>query len=162
MRTDHAVLTWLRRTPDPIGQQARWLEVVEGFTFTVQHRPGRLHSNADAMSRRPCRQCGVCGGVNITRIVRLSRTDDHGVIWSNEDNAQRQEDDSDMRLIYLAEKLGDEVPAWRDVVGESREVKIYWKLWSQLEMRDGMLVYRYSSDKWPKDELRILLPACYR
>ena len=42
------------------------------------------------------------------------------------------------------------------------EVKIYWTLWSQLEMRDNVLVYCYSSDKWPKEELRILLPACYR
>jgi hypothetical protein len=25
VRTDHAALSWLRRTPDPIGQQARWL-----------------------------------------------------------------------------------------------------------------------------------------
>ena len=25
IRTDHAALTWLKKTPDPIGQQARWL-----------------------------------------------------------------------------------------------------------------------------------------
>ena len=38
VRTDHAALTWLRKTPDPIGQQARWLEVLEEFNFTVEHR----------------------------------------------------------------------------------------------------------------------------
>ena len=54
VRTDHAALTWLRRTPDPIGQQARWLEVMEEFNFIVEHRPGARHSNADAVSRRPC------------------------------------------------------------------------------------------------------------
>ena len=32
IRTDHAPLTLLRRTPDPIGQQARWLEIMEEFT----------------------------------------------------------------------------------------------------------------------------------
>ena len=26
VRTDHAALIWLQKTPDPIGQQARWLE----------------------------------------------------------------------------------------------------------------------------------------
>ena len=54
VRTDHAPLTWLRRTPDPIGQQARWLEVMEEFDFEVEHRPGTKHANADALSRRPC------------------------------------------------------------------------------------------------------------
>jgi len=54
VRTDHAALSWLRRTPDPIGQQARWLEQMEEFNFVVEHRPGVRHGNADALSRRPC------------------------------------------------------------------------------------------------------------
>ena len=56
VRTDHSALTWLRRTPDPIGQQARWLEQLEEFDFTVEHRPGSRHGNADGLSRRPCVQ----------------------------------------------------------------------------------------------------------
>ena len=52
VRTDHAALQWLRRTPEPIGQQARWLEILEEFDFSVQHRAGTLHGNADALSRR--------------------------------------------------------------------------------------------------------------
>jgi len=54
VRTDHSALTWLKRTPDPIGQQARWLEIMEEFDFTVEHRSGSRHANADALSRRPC------------------------------------------------------------------------------------------------------------
>ena len=38
VRTDHSALTWLKRTPDPIGQQARWLEIMEEFHFTIEHR----------------------------------------------------------------------------------------------------------------------------
>ena len=59
IRTDHAALTWLKRTPDPIGQQARWLEQMEEFDFSIEHRPGTRHGNADALSRRPCpkREC---------------------------------------------------------------------------------------------------------
>jgi len=59
VRTDHAALTWLRRTPDPIGQQARWLEQMEEYDFVVEHRAGSSHSNADSLSRRPCakKQC---------------------------------------------------------------------------------------------------------
>ena len=52
--TDHAALTFLMRTPEPIGQQGRWLDLIGEFNFTIQHRPGRVHSNSDALSRRPC------------------------------------------------------------------------------------------------------------
>ena len=54
IRTDHAALTWLRHTPEPVGQQARWLEIMEEFDFEVEYRPGLKHNNADALSRRPC------------------------------------------------------------------------------------------------------------
>jgi len=51
IRTDHAALQWLRQTPEPIGQQARWLEILEEFDLRVQHRPGTQHVNADSLSR---------------------------------------------------------------------------------------------------------------
>jgi len=54
IRTDHAPLTWLRQTPEPVGQQARWLEIMEEYSFQVEHRPGSRHGNADGLSRRPC------------------------------------------------------------------------------------------------------------
>src|SRR5260221_14351271 len=57
LRTDHSALRWLKLTPEPIGQQARWLEKLEEFNFRIEHRPGRKHCNADALSRRPCKQC---------------------------------------------------------------------------------------------------------
>ena len=53
IRTDHAALQWLQKTPDPVGQQARWLNALSEYDFEIQHRPGKSHGNADAMSRRP-------------------------------------------------------------------------------------------------------------
>jgi len=61
VKTDHSALQWLRTRPEPIGPQARWCEVLEEFDFQIVHRAGRLHGNADAMSRRLCRQCGNDG-----------------------------------------------------------------------------------------------------
>ena len=54
IRTDHAALTYLMRTPEPIGQQGRWLDLLSEFNFVIKHRPGRVHGNSDALSRRPC------------------------------------------------------------------------------------------------------------
>ena len=54
IRTDHAALSWLKKTPQPIGQNARWLELLGEFDFIIKHRQGRSHGNADALSRHPC------------------------------------------------------------------------------------------------------------
>jgi len=53
IRTDHAALSWLRRTAKPMPQLARWLTYIEQFDYEVLHRPGVRHGNTDALSRRP-------------------------------------------------------------------------------------------------------------
>ena len=53
LRTDHAALTSLLRTPEPVGQQARWLDLIGEYRFKIVHRPGSQHRNSDALSRRP-------------------------------------------------------------------------------------------------------------
>jgi len=53
IRVDHAALTWLRRTAEPLPQLARWLTFIECFDYQVVHRSGKKHSNADTLSRRP-------------------------------------------------------------------------------------------------------------
>ena len=58
IRTDHGALKYLLNFKDPQGQMARWLQVLDTYTFDIEHRAGRKHNNADAMSRGPCKQCG--------------------------------------------------------------------------------------------------------
>ena len=36
---------------------ARWIETLAELDYTVQHRPGRSHSNADGLSLPFCKQC---------------------------------------------------------------------------------------------------------
>ena len=54
VRTDHGALTWVQNFRSPEGQLARCLEILQEYRFTIIHRPGRKHSNADALSRLPC------------------------------------------------------------------------------------------------------------
>ena len=57
IRTDHAALTWLVSMSTTDRSLARWATFVSGYNYTCEHRPGRLHVNADALSRvkyRPC------------------------------------------------------------------------------------------------------------
>ena len=57
LRTDNSAVSWLRQLKNPTGQVARWIQEIETYDLEVQHRPGLKHTNADALSRRPCRVC---------------------------------------------------------------------------------------------------------
>lgn len=48
--TDHKALTWLH-SMEPKGRLARWIMDLQEFQFTTEHKPGRQHTNADALSR---------------------------------------------------------------------------------------------------------------
>ena len=50
LRTDHVVIKWLKHFKKPTCQLARLLERLSAYDFIVQHRPGRKHLNADALS----------------------------------------------------------------------------------------------------------------
>jgi len=65
--TDHAALTFLKKTPEPIGQQGRWLDLLSEYEIDIEHRPGRVHSNSDTLSRRPC-ECS--GGKDCQQCLR--------------------------------------------------------------------------------------------
>ncbi len=54
IRTDHAALQWLMFFKEPEGQLARWLQEQQSYNFTVMHRAGSSHANADALSHCPC------------------------------------------------------------------------------------------------------------
>jgi len=50
LRTDHHSLKWLKTFKQPEGILARWLETLAEYDYVIEHRPGCLHSNADAVS----------------------------------------------------------------------------------------------------------------
>ena len=54
IRTDHSALRWIMSFRDPVDQMARWLEIMAQFDFKIEHRAGKKHGNADALSRVPC------------------------------------------------------------------------------------------------------------
>jgi len=85
VRTDHAALTHLMRTPEPIGQQGRWLDFLAEFELDIQHRAGKKHSNSDALSRRPCERTAA---EDCPQCVRGTTTDTaHSVRQSDTSNA---------------------------------------------------------------------------
>ena len=55
LRTDHSSLRWLLNYRDVDGMLARWLVKLQEYDMAIEHRPGRLHGNADGLSR--CHKC---------------------------------------------------------------------------------------------------------
>ena len=51
--TDHDTIRWLRTAKDPKGKLARWVIALEAYRYKVVHKQGKLHTNADALSRNP-------------------------------------------------------------------------------------------------------------
>lgn len=57
LRTDNSAVSWMRSLKNPTGQVARWLQQLATYNLQVIHRAGKRHTNADALSRNPCRAC---------------------------------------------------------------------------------------------------------
>ena len=53
LRTDHMALKYINSMEAPAGMIQRWLHLLSQYTFTVIHRAGKAHQNADALSRAP-------------------------------------------------------------------------------------------------------------
>ena len=60
VRTDNTAVAWAKWLKRPVGQMARWLQVLGTYDLHEVHRPGHIHWNADALSRRPQTPCSQC------------------------------------------------------------------------------------------------------
>ena len=124
VRSDHAALTYLRRAKEPVGQQARWLDFVEQFDITVQHRSGSANRAADALSRRPCEvsgPCKQCSRGKVSTVAQLAvEEDDWEAAIPREPNCAgvttRQQARERLRREQAADPLldGGQVPAAPD------------------------------------------------
>ena len=63
LRTDHASLLWLLARSQPSDQICRWIEILNTFEYTPEHRPGVKHGNADGLSRSACTKCKQCNHI---------------------------------------------------------------------------------------------------
>lgn len=144
VRTDHSALQWLRKTPEPIGQQGRWLEILEEYNFEIQHRPGSKHNNADGLSRRPCRQCGQCKPAqddgNLTnRAVHVNPVTPACADWTPAALAQTQAVDEDIGRIYHLKKTLNELSDPKTLIAEDPNTKIYCTHWDRLSLKKDVM-----------------------
>ena len=135
LRSDHAALQWLRRTPQLIGQQARWLSIVEEYDFEILHRPGTAHNNADAMSRIASRVYAIREAV-LRPVAAPNLPRD----WDRSSIVREQQDDSDLQWIIRWKAEQEQEPSVDEVRPKSAVVKTLVAQWPQLRVIDGLLV----------------------
>ena len=163
LRTDHSALQWLLSFRQPEGQVARWLEALQGYNFTVEHRPGLKHANADALSRRPCLNtgCGHCEKREATewlhqesvpdttsnqenttlpvRAVTLDASNIATITESPEELRQAQRNDETLRPVIQWLETSANRPSWEEVAPGGEYTKAYWAQWDSLRLVDGVL-----------------------
>jgi len=163
IRTDHSALQSLRRTPEPIGQQARWQAFIEQFDFEIRHRPGTRHLNADALSRRPIIEAeGEEGDIQMLRTVTSSDLQTSGrqeQASAGESMADLQLQDSDIGPILRLRLQQTNQPRPEEVLTESEAVKILWGQWHCLVVKDGVLYRRLYAKNGRPPSLQLVVPT---
>ena len=133
IRTDHSALTWLQNFKQPEGQLARWLEKLQEFQFTIVHRPGRAHANADALSRQPVRHCSkMCSPHVVNSVTNL-------VMGYSRDELQQAQVEDKVIGKLLQVKQADCRPSVAYSTGETLEYRRLLQQWNQLLIQDGLL-----------------------
>jgi transposase InsO family protein len=158
VRTDHSSLQWLLRFKNPEDQLARWFEMLGTYNFTIQFRPGRLHGNADGLSRIPCGPCTSCerkedkDRAGYLRAMHQplpprqsaqppgptpSSTWIQGISMAELQEAQGK--DSDLAELVALKVHNQPRPQRDEVLAKSSEYKHYWQQWERLVVNNGIL-----------------------
>jgi len=156
LRTDYHSLKWLQTFKRPEGILARWVETMAEFDFVIEHRPGRLHSNVDGVSRPFCKQC-LDKPTKVKWIDELERADELtellGVRWvvvtpelSPQEVREFQTEDQDLGPLF--DWLTDEqTPSANILRQHSLETMNRWGQCPAVHLSDGLLVRKlYDSD----------------
>ncbi|CAK1602413.1 unnamed protein product [Parnassius mnemosyne] len=160
LRTDHAALKWLLQFKNPKGQVARWIELLQEYDFFIEHRSGKSHGIADALSRRlcpeDCKHCARQEGKEVVS-VRILRKDQLSNEWK--DSLQHaQQEDSDIKPILEWMKASAPKPKWSDVSAMSSTTKSYWAQWDSLLIQDGVLCRKWENGRGDRCRLQMVVP----
>ena len=185
IRTDHAALQWLKKTPTPIGQQARWVEQLEEFDYIIQHRPGTKHGNADAMSRRPQQATEPIlvrenaepvsdendageSEMNVNA-VRVNEPRPDGAAGEEtpppiqtEDMSRQQREDSELGDILRLRSTREIKPSPAELIACGASTKAYAQQWDQLRVERGVLFRHWIGPVEGCNRQQVVLPQCRR
>ncbi|GBN68852.1 Retrovirus-related Pol polyprotein from transposon 412, partial [Araneus ventricosus] len=147
---------------EPQGQISRWIQRLQEYDFEIQHRKGTSHGNADALSRRPCKESfNHCTnaekkfGMETDISVKVLTTED---ACSSSEVQKAQLEDPAIRPILERKLNSEDRPSWQEIAPESHATKRYWPLWDSLHLKDGVLYRKWESDDGSSCRWQLILP----
>ena len=175
IRTDHAALSWLRRTPEPMPQLARWLTFIEEFDYEIVHRSGKRHSNCDGLSRR-----AVPLSTSNERAIESEQSELKEQIPSvkpvhvpdkkqaatevelsvRENLTARQQSGPELGKLVRLRLQSAEQPALALLSTESANAKRLYNQWERLEVREGLVRRRVDGKPGEQPYSQLLVPRC--
>ncbi len=144
---------------------ARWLEILQEYDFEVQHRPGRQHANADALSRCPCLadECRYSGRQEERGLGPSSAAVEPGDSGGDGEpftiEQLKQQQANDRVLVKVRGWLEARThPDWQALSSQGPEIKSFHSQWGSLELHDGMIYRRWQAPGGGIDRLQLLVP----
>jgi transposase InsO family protein/predicted aspartyl protease len=166
LRVDHSALTYLRKTPEPIGQAARWLNYIEEYNFDILHRSGQSHGNCDALSRHPWHETWEDSSIDsVTQCLRLRQPESapkEEIELTPEIIAAEQRKDVSMSVIITALQQAQERPSWVEIQAEVDDARVLWAQYASLSIKDNLLQRSYYSPDGAIHHWQIVMPASLR
>lgn len=146
-RLDHQLLVWLQSFKHPKPQEAQCVEYLQQFDMKIEHRLGRLHANADGLSRRPWPEDPLVEELeetNVSSAPLIVETTTHvdestppegmqsesrqtPLPLSNEHFRTEQSKDKHLRAVRQWLEAGRRLPK-QEMEGANQHM---WSLWSQ-------------------------------
>ena len=126
VRTDHHALQWLRQFKHAEGQLARWIQRLETYNGKIIHRAGKLHQNADGMSRRPCEECRHCDRHEVAEKEAQSKCfakdhdDEPGMVKSTQELTKQKPDLNLSATVYVIKQAHQSKPQTSSQLNETR------------------------------------------
>jgi transposase InsO family protein len=159
LRVDHSALTFIRKTPEVMGQAARWMDLIEEFDFDITHRAGAQHGNCDSLSRRPEEHKGE----ETTAVARIQQSSEsprteQEVELTLENIAEAQRNDINLRPFLNATLR----PEWSVVQSSSEETRALWAQFDSLIMKNDVLYRKYYLASGEVQHLQIVMPTVLR
>ena len=99
VRSDHNNLKYFKSSHKITPRQARWMEFLQDYDFTLEHLPGKANTIADLLSRRT----DLSKGVNINENVTILPENLFAKATSSHSNKVFVEDDPETRRKILRE-----------------------------------------------------------
>ncbi len=149
--TDHAPLKAMLKAQHPSGRLARWSLALSELELEVRYRPGRVNSNADALSRAPL--SGTDSAVEEeVQVAQVMASEGHGEEQCLSDIGRLQRSDSEVSQVirFVRDGVSPEEPKVDRMVRAEKE---------RFVVLDDVLYY---VDPARRNQVRLVVPQAAR